>query len=250
MISQPVAILIPARMQAQRLPGKPLADIAGLPMIVRVYRKALEAKAGEVFVATAEKEIKEAIEREGGKAVLTDPALPSGTDRIFAALQEIDSAGGKYRIAINLQGDLPNIDSSVIAETLLPLENPEVDIATAAAIIDDPEDHENPNVVKPVIAFGKNPDQGRALYFSRSTVPSGEGPRYHHIGIYAFRRAALEQFVSLPPSALEKRERLEQLRAMEAGMRIDVQIVRRPPIAVDTPEDLKKVTEWIKKHEG
>jgi 3-deoxy-manno-octulosonate cytidylyltransferase (CMP-KDO synthetase) len=233
-------IIIPARMAATRLPGKPLADIAGAPMIVRVWQAAVNAATGPVAVAAGDAEIISAIEQHGGAAVLTDPALPSGTDRVFAAVELLDP-DGKHDIVVNLQGDLPLLDPVQLRIVKETLETSGADIATLAAPIAETRDFDNPNVVKPVVAWNEGETFGRALYFSRARAPFGGGPYYHHIGIYAFRRAALARFVNLPPSPLEKRERLEQLRAMEAGMSIVVARVDEAPLSVDTPEDLEKV---------
>ena len=235
-------ILIPARMASTRLPDKPLADIHGVPMIVHVWRRAAEAKLGPVYVACAEESIARAVWAAGGQAVLTDPNHPSGSDRIFEALTKIDPAW-KYDAVINVQGDLPTIESKAIRRVLDPLADPAVDISTLAVEIAREEERTDPNVVKAVTAFG--PDGiGRALYFSRATVPanadSRTGPHYHHIGLYAYRRAALQRFVSLRPGQLEQREKLEQLRALENGMRIDVARVDTLPLGVDTPADLER----------
>jgi len=230
-------VLIPARMASTRLPGKPLADIAGVPMIVRVWRQAMAAGVGPVIVAAAEREIADAVESAGGRAVLTPPDLPSGSDRIFAALQSVD-ARGEHDVIVNLQGDLPDLDPAYVREVAELLSDPAIDVATLAVEIRDEADRSNPNVVKPVVAW--NGASGRALYFSRATVPTGEGPVFHHLGIYAYRRAALARFVALPPSPLEKREKLEQLRALEAGMHVAVARVDRVPLSVDTPADLQK----------
>jgi 3-deoxy-manno-octulosonate cytidylyltransferase (CMP-KDO synthetase) len=231
-------IVIPARMAARRLPGKPLVDIAGKPMIVHVLERATEAALGPVVVACADAEIAQAVEAAGGRAVLTDPDLPSGSDRVLAALERID-AEGAHDVVVNLQGDLPTIAPEAIAAVLTPLAEPQVDIATLVARIGDPAERDDPNVVKAALDFAGAPT-ARALYFSRNPVPAGEGPLYHHIGIYAFRRAALARFVALPPSGLEQRERLEQLRALEAGMRIDAALIDDVPLGVDTEADLKK----------
>jgi 3-deoxy-manno-octulosonate cytidylyltransferase (CMP-KDO synthetase) len=230
-------ILIPARMAATRLPGKPLANIAGLPMIVQVMRRAATAEIGPVVVATDSEEIADAVAQHGGRAVMTRPDHASGSDRIFEALGIVDP-DGRVQTIVNVQGDLPTIDPATIQAALAPLGNPAVDIATLAAVIDRPEDAANPNIVK-VVGTSVAPDRLRALYFTRAQAPWGEGPLYHHIGLYAYRRAALRRFVSLPPSPLERREKLEQLRALEAGMRIDVAIVDTVPLGVDTPEDLE-----------
>jgi 3-deoxy-manno-octulosonate cytidylyltransferase (CMP-KDO synthetase) len=233
-------VIIPARMAATRLPGKPLADIAGIPMIVRVWQSAMEAGTGPVAVAAGDSEIVSVVEQQGGAAVLTDPALPSGTDRIFAAVEFLDPAGA-HTTVVNLQGDLPLLDPAQLRIVKQTLETSGADIATLAAPIADAADIDNPNVVKPVVAWTDDASYGRALYFSRARAPFGDGPYYHHIGIYAFRRAALARFVALPPSPLEKREKLEQLRALEAGMSIVVARVAEAPLSVDTPEDLEKV---------
>jgi 3-deoxy-manno-octulosonate cytidylyltransferase (CMP-KDO synthetase) len=236
-------VLIPARMKSTRLPGKPLADIAGQPMIVQVWRRATEARLGPVCVAAAEPEIAEAVTRAGGTAVLTDPDHPSGSDRIFEALQTVDPQG-RHDAVINLQGDLPTVDPQAIRAVLAPLAEPAVDIGTIVTLIASDEERDNPNMVKAAAAFAPVPPGripvARALYFSRLPIPSGEGPHYHHVGIYAFRRAALTRFIALPPGALEQRERLEQLRALEAGMRIDVALVDSAPFGVDTPADLAR----------
>ncbi len=222
-----------------RLPGKPLADIAGVPMIVRVWRQAMKAGVGPVVVAAGDAEIVEAVIAAGGEAVLTDPAIPSGSDRIYAAVEQLDPAR-KHDIVVNLQGDLPAVVPETLRIVVEALISSGADIATPVAPITDPSDLTNPNVVKPAIAWNKNGRTGRALYFSRNVIPSGEGEVFHHIGIYAYRREALARFVALPPSQLEVRERLEQLRAMEAGMSIAVARVDDIPITIDTPEDLEK----------
>jgi 3-deoxy-manno-octulosonate cytidylyltransferase (CMP-KDO synthetase) len=242
-MSRPVSpiILIPARMKSVRLPDKPLADICGQPMIVQVWRRAMEAEIGPVCVAAAEPEIAEAVTRAGGTAVLTDPGHPSGSDRIFEALGKVDPAG-RHDAIVNLQGDLPTIEPAMIRRVLDPLAEPAVDIATLAVEITRDVERADPNVVKAVAAF--DPAHGkrvaRALYFTRATAPANEGPHYHHVGLYAYRRAALERFVTLPPGILEMRERLEQLRALEAGMRIDVALVDTVPLGVDTPAELER----------
>jgi 3-deoxy-manno-octulosonate cytidylyltransferase (CMP-KDO synthetase) len=233
-----VLILIPARMASTRLPAKPLAEIAGLPMIVHVVRRAEASQLGPVVVATDSGAIATAVEKAGGRAVLTRTDHPSGSDRIFEALGIVDPQG-RARIVINVQGDLPTLAADDIVAAVEPLADPAVDIATLAAEIREPAERTNPNVVK-VVGSPAGPQRLRALYFTRATAPAGDGPLYHHIGLYAYRRAALERFVHLPPSALEQRERLEQLRALEAGMRIDVAIVDSVPLGVDTPEDLER----------
>ena len=230
-------VLIPARMAATRLPGKPLLDIAGLPMIVHVLRRAEAAGIGRVAVATDTPEIAAAVTAHGGEAVMTRADHPSGSDRIFEALGKLDP-GGKCEIVVNLQGDFPTILPENIGSVLDPLADPAVDIATLAAEIHTEEESLNPNVVK-AVGSPIGPRRLRALYFTRATAPWGDGPRYHHIGLYAYRRAALERFVSLAPSMLERQEKLEQLRALEAGMRIDVMIVDTVPRGVDTPTDLE-----------
>jgi 3-deoxy-manno-octulosonate cytidylyltransferase (CMP-KDO synthetase) len=226
-------------MAATRLPGKPLAEIAGLPMIVHVLRRAEAAGVGPVIVACGEAEIAAAVTGAGGRAVMTDPDLPSGSDRVHAALAEIDP-GGAHDVVINLQGDLPAIDPAIIAAVLRPLADPATDIATLVVATDDAGERANPNVVKVAVGFAPGADTGPALYFSRAAMPSGDGPLYHHIGIYAFRRAALNRFVTLAPGVLEQRERLEQLRALEHGMRIGAALVDGVPFGVDTPEDLER----------
>lgn len=233
-------VIIPARMGASRLPGKPLADIAGKPMIVRVFERAAAAGIGPVVVAAGEREIASAIENAGGKAVLTDPALSSGTDRAFAALEIVDRAGSHSEV-LNVQGDLPLLEPSYVAAAHRALIASGADIATLAAPITHDADFDNPSAVKPVVAWDGEKAFGRALYFTRARAPYGDGPLYHHIGIYAFRRDALERFVALPPSPLERRENLEQLRALEAGMTIVVARVEKVPQSVDTPNDLEKV---------
>lgn len=234
-----VIVLIPARMASTRLPGKPLADIAGRPMIVHVLERAVAAGLGPVFVATDSEEIAAAVAKAGGDAVMTSARHPSGSDRIFEALANTGSAD----IVVNVQGDLPLIDPADIRAALAPLADPAVDIATLAAVISRDHERSDPNVVKvvgtPVGGPPDRPDRLRALYFTRATAPHGDGPLYHHIGLYAYRRAALERFVGLPPSTLEKRERLEQLRALEAGMRIDAAVVAAVPFGVDTAADLE-----------
>lgn len=232
-------LLIPARMASTRLPGKPLADIAGIPMIVRVWRQAMAAGLGPVAVAAAEPEIVVAMEGAGGRAVLTDPNLASGSDRIHAALQSLDP-GGAHDMVVNLQGDLPALEPEAIRAVVQALETSGADIATLAAEITDPAERNNPAVVKAVVAWEADGRLGRALYFTRSPAPSGEGPLFHHVGLYAFTRHALERFVALPPSPLEKREKLEQLRALEAHMSIAVARVDRVPLSVDTPADLAR----------
>jgi 3-deoxy-manno-octulosonate cytidylyltransferase (CMP-KDO synthetase) len=224
-------------MASSRLPGKPLADIHGVPMIVHVWRRAMEAAVGPVLVACAEPEIAAAIEAAGGEAVLTDPDHPTGSDRIYEALSRRDP-DGRFDAVVNVQGDLPTIEATSIKAVFGALRMPEVDIGTLIAEIDDEEERINPSVVKAVVGLRPGETTGRALYFSRATVPARAGPHYHHIGLYAYRRAALERFVRLPRGVLEQRESLEQLRALEAGMRIDAVLVDEVPLGVDTPGDL------------
>jgi 3-deoxy-manno-octulosonate cytidylyltransferase (CMP-KDO synthetase) len=242
-------VVIPARMASTRLPGKPLADIGGVPMIVRVWRQAMAAKIGPVVVAAAEQQIVSAVESAGGRAVLTAPELPSGTDRVHAALETVDRDGA-HDVVINLQGDLPALDPAYVRAVTASLAPTGADIATLAAEIDDPADFDNPSVVKPVVVWDVTGSRGQALYFSRARVPHGEGPLFHHVGIYAYRRGSLARFVALPPSPLEKREKLEQLRALEAGMTIAVARVDSVPLSVDTPEDLQKTRHAIGRGEA
>ena len=242
-------VIIPSRLASTRLPNKPLADIGGVPMIVRVWRAATEANVGPVYVACGDEEIKETVEAAGGAAVMTDPDLPSGSDRVWAALAAIDPSGD-YDVAINLQGDVPTIDPAIISAALRPLENPIVDIATLASQLTDPEAIANPNNVKSVCLFEDGATVAPTPYFSRLPVPHGDGPIYHHLGLYVYRRAALQRFVSLPPSPLEKRERLEQLRAIEAGMVIHSALVDADVLSVDTPEDLEQARALVAQREA
>jgi len=231
-------VLIPARLAATRLPGKPLADIAGTPMVVRVLRQAQAANAGPVAVAAGDPQIVEAVRAAGGTAVLTDPALPSGSDRILAALGELDPKG-RHDVVVNLQGDMPFVEPAVIAACvgLLGAEGA-CDIATVVAPEASPADRANPDVVKAVLAMAQGGKSGRALYFTRSTL-YGEGSVWRHVGIYGYRRAALEAFNAAPPSPLELREKLEQLRALELGLSIWAAVAPSAPISVDTPADLE-----------
>lgn len=231
-------VLIPARMASQRLPGKPLAMVGDAPMIVQVWRRAVAAGIGPVVVAAGDEAIAVAIRGAGGEAVLTDPDLPSGSDRIWQALSRLQG-GPAVDVIVNVQGDMPTLDSSLIVRAGALLDDPSVDIGTLAAVITDEAEKTDPAVVKPVLALNAN-GTGRALYFSRASIPAGEGPLYHHIGLYAYRREALQRFVALPPSPLEMREKLEQLRALEAGMHIEVAVVDAAPLGVDTPETLEK----------
>ena len=232
-------IIIPARLAATRLPGKPLAMIGGVPMIVHVLRRAEEAAVGPVAVACGDAAIADAVREAGGMAVMTDPDLPSGSDRVHAALLAIDP-GGTHDVVVNLQGDLPGLPPAFLRAVLAPLVDTACDIATLVAPITTAQEAAAPSVVKAVCAFADGATVSRALYFSRAAVPSGGGPLWHHVGIYAFRRAALARFVSLPPSLLEQREKLEQLRALEAGMHVGVARVDHAPFGVDTPEDLER----------
>lgn len=242
LMSDPL-VLIPARLAATRLPNKPLAGIAGEPMIVHVWRRAMEAGIGPVAIATDVPEIAEAIARVGGQAVLTRADHASGSDRIFEAVEKLDPEG-RHDVVVNVQGDLPTVDPAAIAASIAPLSDPMVDLATLVAVIEREEERTNPNVVK-MVGSEVAPGRFRALYFTRATAPYGEGPLYHHIGLYAYRRKALQRFVGLPPSPLELRERLEQLRALEAGMRIDAVVVDDVPLGVDTPHDLDRAREII-----
>ncbi len=238
-------VLIPSRMAATRLPGKPLLDIAGLPMIVHVLRRAEAADVGRVAVATDTPEIAAAVTAHGGEAIMTRSDHPSGSDRIYEALGKLDP-GGQIEAVINLQGDLPTIPAQDVRAALRLLDDPQVEIGTLAAEIRREEDHTTPSVVK-LVGSPVDRLRLRALYFTRATAPYGAGPRYHHIGLYAYRREALERFVKLPPSVLERRENLEQLRALEAGMRIDAAIVDSVPLGVDTPVELEIARQMLAK---
>ncbi|WP_037080010.1 3-deoxy-manno-octulosonate cytidylyltransferase [Neorhizobium vignae] len=231
-------VLIPARMASTRLPGKPLADIAGLPMIVQVAKRAEEAQVGRIIVAVDHQDVYDAVAAAGFNVVMTRQDHQSGSDRIFEAVQKADP-DGKMDFVINVQGDLPTIEPEAVRASLRPLDNPSTDIATLTVEITEEHEKTNPNVVK-IVGSPISATRLKALYFTRATAPYGNGPLYHHIGLYAYRRAALEKFVSLGPSVLEKRESLEQLRALEAGMRIDAEIVDSVPLGVDTPADLEK----------
>ena len=237
-MSSDIIILIPARMASVRLPGKPLADIGGEPMIVRGMRRAEEAAVGPVMVATDSAEIADAVTAAGGHAVMTPSDHATGSDRIFEALGLADP-DERAKIVVNVQGDFPMLEANDIKAALGPLADPAVDIGTLALEITEEAERSDPNVVKAVCS-AVAPGRLRALYFTRATAPYGEGPLYHHIGLYAYRRAALARFVQLPPSPLEQRERLEQLRALEAGMRIDVALTKNAIFGVDTPEHLER----------
>jgi 3-deoxy-manno-octulosonate cytidylyltransferase (CMP-KDO synthetase) len=239
-------IVIPARMAATRLPGKPLADIHGRPMIAWMVKAGLAAGLGPVVVAAGEPEIAAAAERAGARAVLTDPALPSGTDRVHAAAKAF---GGDYDAIVNLQGDMPTVDPGAIAQAVAVLAASGADIATLVSPSTAPEDRDNPNVVKAVVAFS-TPERGRALYFTRAAAPSGEGPIWRHVGLYVYRRAALDRFVAAPPSPLEQREKLEQLRALEMGMSIEAGVVKDFPKGVDSPADLEAARAALKANVG
>ncbi|MGC5747815.1 3-deoxy-manno-octulosonate cytidylyltransferase [Gluconobacter sp. NFX36] len=237
-------IIIPSRLASTRLPRKPLADIGGLPMIVRVAKRALEAKIGTVVVAAGDQDILDAISGlEGVQGVLTDSSLASGSDRVHAALQQVDSAG-EHDVVINLQGDLPLIEPASLAAVLEPLKQDSFDIGTLAAPVQSEWERNAEQVVKIACDFGER-SVARALYFSRLPIPWGAGPHWHHVGVYAWRREALERFVSLQPSALERRESLEQLRALEAGMTIGCARIEHAPQGVDTPEDLERVRKLV-----
>jgi 3-deoxy-manno-octulosonate cytidylyltransferase (CMP-KDO synthetase) len=235
-------ILIPARMASSRLPGKPLADIAGLPMIVHVLRRAQAAKIGEAVVATDSEAVAAAVEKSGGRAIMTRADHVSGSDRIYEALEALDPEH-RMSVVVNVQGDLPTIEPADIRAAVGPLSDPAVDIATLAAVINNPAELSNPNVVK-VSGTPVSPGRLRAVTFTRANA-AGAGPHYHHIGLYAYRRAALERFVKLPPSANEQREKLEQLRALDAGMHIDMVVVDSVPLGVDSPEELKKARKLL-----
>lgn len=233
-------IVIPARMASTRLPGKPLADIAGQPMIIHVLRAAEAANTGPVLVACAEKEVQQAVEQAGGHAVMTDAALPSGSDRVRQAADRFDPEQA-FDIVVNVQGDMPTLAPELLKTIIQPLlDNAKLDMVTAAVKTSDPREVLDPNVVKAVVA-----SSGRALYFTRAAAPSGDGPIFHHLGIYAYRRSALNQFCDMPPSPLEKRERLEQLRALEAGMSIHVCLVDAAPHGVDTEADLARARKLL-----
>ena len=237
-VSGNTLVLIPARMASTRLPGKPLADICGLPMIVQVAKRAQEADVGRIIVAVDDQQVFDVVRDAGFEVVMTRVDHQSGSDRIYEALTKADPDGAA-EVIINVQGDLPTIDPEAIRASLRPLDNAETDIATLTVEIEDEHEKTNPNVVK-IVGSALSETRMRALYFTRTTAPHGAGPLYHHIGLYAYRRAALQRFVSLSPSTLEKRESLEQLRALEAGMRIDVEVIKSVPLGVDTPADLER----------
>lgn len=238
-----VLVLIPARMASTRLPGKPMALIDGRPMIVHVAERAAECGLGRVVIATDSQDIVDAAAAHGHEAVMTDAGHQSGSDRIHEALGAIDP-DRKVEIVVNLQGDLPTVEPTLVGAAAAIMDDPGVDIATAGVEIVDEAEKNNPNVVK-IVGSPLSDTRLRALYFTRATAPWGEGPLYHHVGIYVYRRAALERFVALAPSPLERREKLEQLRALEAGMRIDAAIVRSVPLGVDTPADLERARDLL-----
>lgn len=231
-------VLVPARLAATRLPMKPLADIHGEPMIVHVWRRACETGVGPVVVATDSTDVADVVRAAGGVATMTRVDHPSGSDRIFEALNAVDP-DRDFNVIVNVQGDLPTLDPAIVRRSLTPLEDPDVDIATLVAEIVREEEKTAPSVVK-MVGAEVEPGRFRCLYFTRATAPAGPGPLYHHIGLYAYRRDALERFVTLPPSPLELREKLEQLRAIEAGMRIDAVKVDTVPLGVDTQDDLER----------
>ncbi len=236
-------VLIPARMASTRLPGKPLADICGAPMIVQVLRRATEADIGRVVAAVDDREVYDAVLAAGYEAVMTREDHQSGSDRIFEAVEACDPER-KARFIVNVQGDLPTIEPETVRASLRPMENDAVDIATLVVEISEEEEKTNPNVVK-AVGSPISDTRLRALYFTRATAPWGDGPLYHHIGLYTYRREALERFVGMQPSVLEKREKLEQLRALEAGMRIDAEIVKAVPLGVDTQSDLERARKLL-----
>lgn len=241
--SEHTLVIIPARLASARLPNKPLADIAGEPMVVRVARQAALADVGRVAVATDSHEIAEVVRTAGFEAVMTRDDHQSGSDRVYEAATIMDP-DAKAGIILNVQGDIPAIEPETIRRSVLPLAASAADLATLAVEIVDEAEKTNPNIVK-VIGTPIGDGLLRALYFTRATAPYGEGPLYHHIGLYAWRRPALQRFVSLRPSTLEKRESLEQLRALEDGMRIDVAIVDSVPLGVDTPADLARARQIL-----
>jgi 3-deoxy-manno-octulosonate cytidylyltransferase (CMP-KDO synthetase) len=247
MVSMKPIVLIHARMASTRLPGKPLADIAGVPMIVHVWRRAVAAEIGPVLVACGDREIADVVEAAGGRAVMTDPGHPTGSDRIHAAIANLDPDGA-FDAVINVQGDLPLLDPGAVRLAFDGLRDPDIDIATLAAVIEDTAALADTSVNKVVAGFADPTRPARALYFSKAIVPWGEGPHYEHIGLYAYRREALERFVGLPRGVLEQREHLEQLRALEAGMHISVSLIEadRLGVQVDTPADLARARELLR----
>lgn len=243
-------IIIPARLAATRLPNKPLADICGKPMIARVIERAKLSNIKDILVASGDEEIIKPAKNEGAAAVLTDPALPSGSDRVLAALNQYDSKN-EFDIIINLQGDMPTFDPAILNVALELMEKtPDADIVTLVSPSDDESEKQDPNVVKAIVAFDENAKSGKCLYFTRANAPSGNGPIYRHIGLYVYRRSALEKFVKAPPSTLEKREKLEQLRALEMGLNIYAGIFDEFPKGVDTPIHLEMAREFYKNKEN
>jgi 3-deoxy-manno-octulosonate cytidylyltransferase (CMP-KDO synthetase) len=233
-------VIIPARLAASRLPNKPLADICGKPMVVHVWERAMEAGVGPVLVACGDQAILDAVTAYGARGVLTDPSLPSGTDRVKVAADFYDPQG-EYAYVVNVQGDMPTLDPSLVRQTVEPFKNASVDMATLATPIEDLQELTDPHTVKVALSLREGDSIGRALYFSRNPLPSGKGPYYHHIGLYAYRRECLNRFVSLPVDPLEEQEKLEQLRALANGMRIDAKVVHGNALfGVDTPADLEK----------
>lgn len=234
-----IITIIPSRLASSRLPNKALADINGVPMIVHVWRRGMEANLGPVIVACGDEQIADVIHSAGGEAVMTDPQLISGSDRVFAALGAVDPAG-RYDVIVNLQGDMPTATPAILTTLVEPLRKPHAEIATLASVITAADERLSTSVVKASISFQAGGKTGRAVYFSRNTVPWGSGEHYHHIGLYAYKRAALQKFSRLPPGPLEQREKLEQLRALENGMRIDISVVDINPLGVDTLDDLRE----------
>lgn len=237
-------VVIPARLASSRLPDKPLALIGDDPMIVHVWRRAVEAEVGPVLVACGDKEIAEVIEKAGGTAILTDPDLPSGSDRVWAAAQTYDP-DGQFDCIVNVQGDLPFLEPRLVQAAVMAMRDGQADIGALVSKITDPDEINNPSVVKVAVDFSDGKTFAPALYFSRSAIPAGDGPLYHHIGIYAYAREALKRFVSLSPGGLETREHLEQLRALENGMRICAGLVDTIPFGVDTPADLERARRLV-----
>lgn len=237
-------VVIPARLASTRLPNKPLADIHGKPMIVHMLERGLEANIGPVAVACGDPEIADAVRKAGGRAILTDPNLPSGSDRVHAALAELDP-DGFHDVVVNLQGDFPTLEAAQLRLVVTPLAEPSIDIGTLVVPIHSEEEANTASFVKAAVAFPDGATIAPALYFSRTAIPWGDGPRWHHVGIYAYRRAALDRYVALPPSPLEKRESLEQLRALEAGMRIACVRMDYGPFGVDTPADLERARQIL-----
>lgn len=237
-------VVIPARLASSRLPDKPLALIGDDPMIIHVWRRAVEADVGPVLVACGDPEIAEAIENAGGTAILTDPDLPSGSDRVWAAAQTFDP-DERFDCIVNVQGDLPFLEPRLIQVAVAAMRDSQADIGALVSKITDPDEINNPSVVKVAVDFSGDKTIAPALYFSRSAIPAGDGPLYHHIGIYAYSREALKRFVSLPPGGLETREHLEQLRALENGMRISAGLVDTIPFGVDTPADLERARRLV-----